>query len=249
MIIDFASFSDKGDREYNEDYIGSANIDNNFVYVLADGLGGHGKGEVASKLVADTITSLVFNKNVKDENFLDTCFVNAQKKLLIEQKNQGATDKMKTTAVVLYINDRYASYGHIGDSRLYVINKKKIVTRTLDHSVPQMLANSGRIKEKDIRHHEDRNRLVKAMGTEWDKESPKYQIDEKNLEIKEDMAFLLCSDGFWEWITEKEMQKVLKKKLSADEQLKQMVEIAYSNGRGKNMDNISAMLIKIKELD
>lgn len=243
MLIDFASFTDKGERNVNEDHINISSNADKHIFVLADGLGGHGKGDVASRFVAEKIISLITDEN----NNLEDCFLIAQKELVKEQKKCSTTYEMKTTAVVLYIDDNKISYGHIGDSRLYFIRKGKIVSRTIDHSVPQMLAISGEIKEKDIRHHEDRNRLLRAMGTEWDEENPKCQIDMQGLEVKKGMSFLLCSDGFWEWITEKEMQRILKKRLSAEEQLQEMLATVLKNGRGNNMDNYSAILVKIKE--
>lgn len=249
MFVDFAVLSDKGERLVNEDYVGTASFGSKHVFVLADGLGGHGKGEVASQLVTEKITEFLTDENAENETFLDDAFWLAQKALLKEQKKYGASNEMKTTAVVLYIDGNKISFGHIGDSRLYLIKNGKIVSRTLDHSVPQMLAISGEIKEKDIRHHEDRNRLLRAMGNEWDREKPEYRIDEKNLIVDKSNDFLLCSDGFWEWITEKQMQKVLKKKLSAENQLRKMTDIVLKNGKGKNMDNYSAILVKIKEPD
>lgn len=244
MLIDFVMFTDKGERSINEDFVCEAHSDGNYVFVLADGLGGHGGGDVASKLVAETITSL-FKNNCSD-NFIDKCFIEAQKSLLEHQKCQYASTSMKTTTVVLYIKDNKINYGHIGDSRLYFIKKGKIISRTLDHSVPQMLVLSGEIKEKDIRHHEDRNRLLRCMGNEWDDTCPKYQIDVQDLQAAKGMNFLLCSDGFWEWITEKEIQKILKKRISAKEQVEKMCETVLKNGKGKNMDNYSVILVKVK---
>lgn len=244
MFIDYAMFTDKGERLINEDFVCEAHSDGNYVFVLADGLGGHGGGDVASKLVAETITSL-FENNCSDI-FIDNCFIEAQKSLLEHQKCQCASTSMKTTAVVLYIKDDKINYGHIGDSRLYFIKKGKIISRTLDHSVPQMLVFSGEIKEKDIRHHEDRNRLLRCMGNEWDDTCPKYQIDVQDLQAENGMSFLMCSDGFWEWITEKEIQKILKKRISTKEQIEKMCETVLKNGKGKNMDNYSAILVKVK---
>ena len=79
--------------------------------------------------------------------------------------------------------------------------------RTIDHSIPQMLALAGEIKEKEIRRHPDRNKLLRVVGTDW--ENPQYEISE-DVEKTGGEAFLLCSDGFWENITEKEMVKCLK---------------------------------------
>ena len=245
MEIDFACFSDKGDRGHNEDYIGNKQLDKSYLFILADGLGGHGKGEVASKLVVENSCSMFTENNLKDESFLNSCFDTSQELLLDEQDKTGSAGKMKTTMVILYFDDKVVKYGHIGDSRLYLIKNNKIISRTNDHSVPQMLVNAGEIKEKEIRHHEDRNRLLRAMGTEWDPESPRYQIDETELVLETGMAFLLCSDGFWEWIVEKDMEKMLKKYDTAKESLDNMIEKVKKAGNGKNMDNFSAILIKI----
>lgn len=245
MKVDYACYSDKGDREHNEDYIGDKQLNNSYLFILADGLGGHGKGEVASKLVVENSLSMFNENNLKDESFLNNCFAASQELLLDEQEKTGSVGKMKTTMVVLYFNDKVVKYGHIGDSRLYLINNNKIVSRTKDHSVPQMLVNSGEIKEKEIRHHEDRNRLLRAMGTEWESDSPKYQIDETELKPEPGMSFLLCSDGFWEWIVEKDMEKILKKYDTAQEALDNMLKKVKKAGNGKNMDNLSAILIKI----
>ena len=115
-------------------------------------------------------------------------------------------NSMKTTAVVLLTDNEKAIWAHIGDSRLYVFRKNKIVLRTLDHSVPQMLVSSGDIKEKEIRNHPDRNRLLRVMGVPWKRQE--YEISEIR-SLSECQAFLLCSDGFWEYITEKMMCKYL----------------------------------------
>lgn len=115
--------------------------------------------------------------------------------------------------------------------------------RTKDHSVPQMLVNSGAIKEKDIRHHEDRSRLLRVMGTEWN--TPKYQImDEFDISAKS--SFLLCTDGFWELIEEKEMGMCLKKSRSPKEWLSSMEQIIRQNGKGTNMDNYTAIAVFVR---
>ena len=132
----------------------------------------------------------------------------------------------------------------MGDSRLYHFRGGNQLSRTIDHSVPQMLVLSGQIKEKDIRRHPDRSALLRAMGAEWD--SPAYEISQRGLEIAKGDTFLLCSDGFWEWIEEKTMIKILKKNLSVHDTLLEMVNEVKKNGIGKGMDNYSAVLVSIK---
>lgn len=244
MITDYACFSNRGDREHNEDSIGVFSRDDRQAFILADGLGGHGCGDLASKTVVDTVEEILNSQYTSDKEFLNTVLTNAQEKILTAQKQSAAANKMKTTAVLLYLHDQCVSSAYIGDSRLYYIRNHSIVRRTFDHSVPQMLFAAGEIKEKDIRHHEDRNRLLRALGTEWDE--PRYQLDTVGQSVDSQDAFLLCSDGFWEWITEKEMEKSLKKGQSSQEALNDMVKKVLKAGKGKNMDNFSAILIQFR---
>ena len=243
MKIDFAVFTDSGDREKNEDSFAVSENENKYCFVLCDGLGGHGKGEIASAYVSQYLKAYYEDCNDPDK-FFDDCFDKAQSGLLEEQKSAGSTFEMKTTAVVLSISDNKFRYGHIGDSRLYHFRKNKMFQRTLDHSVPQMLALAGDIKEKHIRNHPDRNRLLRVMGVEWD--GSRYELSEDQ-ELQKGDAFLLCSDGFWEPITEKEMCKTLKKCSTAEEWINSMSQIVKKNGAETNMDNYTAIAVICKE--
>ncbi len=146
--------------------------------------------------------------------------------------------------VLLLISDNVAQWGHIGDSRLYHFRDGKQLSRTIDHSVPQMLAISGKIKEREIRQHPERSVLLRAMGTEWD--SPSYEIDQRSMRVLKGDTFLLCSDGFWEWIDEKMIIKILKRGLSAYDSLREMMVEVKNNGVGRGMDNFSAILVNVK---
>lgn len=239
-MITYKIITNRGDREINEDFATVAEINGNYCFLLADGLGGHGKGEVASALVVESGKYLF--EHYQGKSFLEDCFSTAQKDLMEEQKLQNAYSEMKTTMVALEIRGNTARWGHIGDSRLYQFYKNKIITRTLDHSVPQMLVMAGEIKEKQIRGHEDRNRLLRVMGVEWS--SPQYTLASE-VPLKECQAFLLCSDGFWELIEEKMMISLLKKSKNVDMWMEGMKAEVRKNGIGKNMDNYTAIGIWI----
>ena len=103
-----------------------------------------------------------------------------------------------------------------------------------------MLVLSKEIKESQIRNHPDRNILLRVLGIEWD--DPMYELLVP-ISLKKCQAFLLCSDGFWELIEEKEMCELLKKSSSVEEWLFSMVEVVKKNGVGRNMDNYSAIAI------
>ena len=96
------------------------------------------------------------------------------------------------------------------------------------------------IKEKDIRHHVDRSKLLRVMGTPW--ETPRFSVSER-IVLKPKDTFLLCSDGFWELIDEKQMIKLLKKSSSGGEWIEKMTQEVVKNGIGTNMDNYSAIAV------
>lgn len=239
MAIEWKLDTNKGGREHNEDYVGMKQKGNHYCFVLADGLGGHGKGEVASQLVVESILAS-FEHNLNSENFLHEALVKAQNELLDRQIKENCVEGMKTTIVVLQIVDSKLRWAYCGDSRLYLFQKKKLKLHSLDHSVPQMLVYTKEIKEKDIRFHEDRNRLLRVMGVDSQKEL--FEISPW-MDKKDNMQFLMCSDGFWELIIEKEMEKSLKKSKSVSEWLDEMIALVATRGVNKDSDNYSAISI------
>lgn len=235
----YAVFTNPGDRPVNEDSVGVFQQGENSCFILCDGLGGHGMGDIASSLVKEVFASQ-FSKTDDMVNFLGQTFMASQDILMAEQIARRAKQRMKTTAVALAADERNAYIGHIGDSRLYVFHHNKVKTRTLDHSIPQMLVLSREIKESQIRNHPDRNIVLRVLGVEW--EEPMYEL-QMPLPLKKCQAFLLCSDGFWELIEEKEMCTLLKKAASVEEWLLNMAEVVKKNGVGRNMDNYSAIAV------
>ncbi len=240
-MVRFSLFSDQGGRDNNEDNIGMYQDGEGFCFVLADGLGGHGKGEIASQLAVETVIG-IFAQEERDKTFLKKAFEAAQESVIKRQEEDRSCRDMKTTLVVLDVEKDQLRWGHMGDSRLYYFVKGKIKERTLDHSVPQMLVSVGEIKEKDIRRHPDRNRLLRVLGTDMDEVN--YQ-ESQTVKRLEKQAFLLCSDGFWELIEEKKMESTLRKAATPEAWIASMKEIVCKNGRGTNMDNYSAVAVWI----
>ena len=264
--LTFSMVSNTGGRPVNEDAIGAFQGENTAGFILCDGLGGHGMGDKASELVKEVfldclkkiqkpgsfsaadLQATTFYEKTTSENMdlpaisslLPTSFTLAQEALLAEQKRLNAESKMKTTAVAFVTDGKMVYIGHVGDSRLYIFRRNKVKFRTLDHSVPQMLVKSCEIKESEIRNHPDRNRLLRALGLETDRQL--YELQEP-YPLRKCQAFLLCSDGFWELIEEEKMCSFLKKAESADEWLRLMNEEVQKNGAGKNMDNNSAIAV------
>ena len=229
-----------GSRLVNEDALGVFEKENKGCYILCDGLGGHGMGDVASNIVVQAFRDRFENGElgVRPEIELEKTFRVAQDILMDEQFARHAQNKMKTTAVACIVDGKKAYIAHVGDSRAYVFSRNKILKRTLDHSIPQMLAISGEISEKEIRNHKERNMLLRVLGVEWEKD----MFDQmKPIPVRKIQAILLCSDGFWELIEDEDMCRFLADSSSVEEWMGKMIAEVNANGKGKDMDNNSAI--------
>ena len=238
--MDFALITKPGSRENNEDSVVTLENDRGSLFVIADGLGGHGKGEIASAIVTDKFRESYENAFHDADSFIPEAMLSAQSQIIRQQKAEAVQYDMKTTCVALLITKGICRIGHVGDTRAYVFHDNKVKLRTLDHSVPQMLVAAGEIKEKQIRKHPDRNRLLRVLGIDWD--TPLYELSE-TIPVEECQAFLLCSDGFWELCNEKKMCGFLKKSANAKAWLSLMTGEVERNGYGKDMDNFTAISI------
>ena len=242
-MLTYAMKSRQGSRNYNEDYIQMHDEVKASMFVLADGLGGCGHGELASRTAVNSVICR-FRRGEENEAppGLDELMENAQKAVMLKQEMVPEAANMCTTLVILKIENNTAKWCHIGDSRLYMFRDGQVAFQTLDHSVPQMLVRMGEIKPEDIRKHPDRNRLLHIVEKPWVEQ--KYVVAEP-VELKKGDAFLLCSDGFWEYIVEDEMCSILRQTKYPDEWLERMTEVVEKNGRGENMDNYSAICVRV----
>ena len=241
MKTDFSSFTDKGGRPVNEAFSGNASKSGTDCFILCDGLGGHGMGDKASHFAVGYIKEY-FHSCRSIQEFIDTVIDSTQNALRKKQQELGLTDKMKTTCVILLICKTEGFSIHVGDSRLYRFRDNAVISRTRDHSIPQMLALTGEIKEEEIRSHPDRNKILRALGDEH--EHLKFEIE--SFEIRPGDSFLLCSDGFWEPVTEKEMEKTLSESRSVKKWLNSMALLARKNSKEKSMDNYTAIAVTVR---
>ena len=206
--------SDSGGRKVNEDTAQSAKSrDGALCLVVADGLGGHGGGDQASKAAAQCICEGFTAQTGLEE--LRGLILEANSRILSLQTKQC---EMKTTAVVLIINKDHMVRAHVGDSRLYHFIDGNLVFQTRDHSVAQMSVVLGDISPDEIRFNEDRSKVLRALG----------QDGNLNVEMREEdlragrHAFLLCTDGFWEYVLEDEMEETLRAAANPDDWIARM---------------------------
>lgn len=240
-MLQCAVISNLGNRAVNED---SCRVfdkgEDNRLLLVADGLGGHGRGDEASRTAMRVAADIITETSLTGIDMIKGIFERSQRCLLARQIQEQCPGSMRTTLCMALAEKDKLIVAHIGDSRVYVFRDGKELLRTKDHSVPQMLVASGEIKEKDIRHHPDRNRLLRVLGTAETTEL-RYEI-EKPLDLQRGDAVLLCSDGFWEYITEREMRRTLKKsKGEVQEWLSMMNDIVQKRGKNQDMDNNTAI--------
>jgi len=240
--MDWNFISLNGAREINEDCVRVVECNDTKCFIVADGLGGHGKGDVASMLACNAFEKVFSEASPHSSlaELLSSGFLCAQTAILNEQKETNSPFQMKTTVCALAVRGDEAVWGHIGDTRLYAFAHNKVKLRTLDHSVPQMLVLARDIKEKNIRNHPDRNKLLRVLGVSGD--IPKFELSAPQ-NLRKYQAFLICSDGFWELIVEKEMSSLLKKSTSAEMWIGKMREVVTQRGSEVDMDNSSAIAI------
>lgn len=230
-------YSDPGGREENEDSVSIVTGKYGLMAVVADGLGGHGGGRIASRSAVDTMEYCFKKDGSMDGDAYSDWFSMANQGVL---DHQTGDCEMKTTMVLLRIQDRCASWAHLGDSRLYHFYNGTLCEQTVDHSVSQMAVFRGEITQDQIRGHEDRNRVLKALGRD----------DQVRPEVKEPMAlspgrhaFLLCTDGFWEYVYEKEMEEDLRLCRNAAEWVEELRMLLRSRAKPGNDNNTAAAVI------
>ncbi|HWP97263.1 MAG TPA: protein phosphatase 2C domain-containing protein [Syntrophomonadaceae bacterium] len=237
MNLEPASISQAGGRKINEDSCAVFHRPPYSCFVVADGLGGHGSGDVASQAAIKAIASSFSSQPDYSAEKLNGYIEVAQRDILLLQSSQSRYRNMRTTVVLLVSDGRQAAWAHVGDSRLYMFRDYKLLAHTLDHSVPQALVRMGEITFEQIRFHEDRNRLLQALGSE---DPPKIETLAQAVDLQKGDAFLLCSDGFWEWVLEEEMEKTLARAKSPAQWLEFMGQILLGKAKPGH-DNYTAV--------
>ncbi len=204
MQLDYFSYTASGGREYNEDSVGTKVNEGNGIFIVADGLGGHRKGEMASDCAVRTVLEAYDDSfpagSTDRRSWLNTVLADVNTRILGLQKDNSCI--MKTTAVVLCIDGQTATWAHVGDSRLYYINNSSIAQITADHSVAYKKYAAGEISRHDINTDEDQSTLLRSLGSPDRYEA---QLCAGPVVVTAGDAFCLCSDGAWEFLHDEEI--------------------------------------------
>jgi PPM family protein phosphatase len=205
--------------------------------MVADGMGGHAAGEVASRMAADTITNEYFNngRGAAAEKKLQQAFTLANKNIYAAAAANAACKGMGTTCTALVIINDHVYYAHVGDSRAYIIKNDTATQITTDHTYVQELIKEGKISPQEAGEHPQRNILTNAMGTK-----PQIRIDTGKCDCTMNThdKLLICSDGLYEYVHDTEIADMLK-----NSPLQEAAEalVATAKARGGH-DNITVVL-------
>lgn len=224
-------------REHNEDSVNIvSNASGEILMAVADGMGGHKDGEVASSIalnhIATRFKSISSVGNKEDAiNWIGEIVKEANALIYKYVAEHKESSGMGTTMVLAILTKEFLLMGNIGDSSGYVIKNKKLHKVTVDHTLVNLLVKSGELSEEDAKNHPKKNVLMRALGA-----SPDVEMDIFNVELGVDGIFL-CSDGLTNMLDDDTIMKVLNNKdLDIDEKLDKL--IFKANNRGGS-DNIS----------
>ena len=239
MTLDCFTYTNQGGRSYNEDSVGEQTSGGNGIFVVADGLGGHQFGEVASACVRDTVLE---NWNPETENrpdWLKNQIAEANQRVLALQREKGSV--LKSTVVALAVDGNRAVWANVGDSRLYYLHGSRIYAYTDDHSVAYKKFKAGEITRAQIGQDEDQSCLLRSVGSE-DRNEPDIHICDIPLEAGD--AFLLCSDGVWEYLKDEEIVIDLLKAQNAKE-WGELLLLRMMPRIGEENDNLTLLTVML----
>lgn len=227
-------------REINQDYVyysstpigGLPNL-----FVVADGMGGHRAGDLASRYTVDTLVGeICSSKNDNPITIVSNAILSANSKLIAKAGESEDYTGMGTTLVVATVLGSSLYVANVGDSRLYLYDGDlKQITR--DHSLVEEMVSIGKLDRSEARTHKQKNIITRAVGTSED-----IMADFFEVEIKPGNVVLMCSDGLTNMVEDSVIAQVLQKDLSAEQMAGELFKLANDNG---GSDNIAIVIIKL----
>lgn len=242
--LDLAIMSRQGGRNYNEDACGHWNSDHQLCCVVADGAGGHGGGDIASKLAVQHMLQRCAHLPVSGPGRMHDMLRDTNRHIIAQRLAGSTQEHMHSTVVSLCIDldAQTALWGHVGDSRLYVFRRGQLRTRTRDHSLVQSLLDAGMIQADQARTHAQRSELLSALGS--DESDLLISVSPDPWQISPGDVFLLCTDGLWEYVEDDELERTLREARDPQDWLASLEALVLKNASHKaSHDNFSALTV------
>ena len=228
-------------RLRNEDSFCVLSKESHHLFAVADGLGGHRGGSIASKMAVDTIQSEFEKWDGKHgDRFVTKAIQNANQEVFSTAQSHPELFSMQTTATVIVLEKDSLSVGHVGDCRLYRVRDERVTVLTKDHSQAAELLRMHLISAEASQQHPGRHQLTRSVGS-----SPFLRIDLVKEKTKPGDSYILCSDGLWSEVFDNDIKKALSEK-DIENSLEELVGKVLKAGAP---DNITGILFRFKEPD
>lgn len=242
--LEYYELSHIGGREINQDYCAHRYFDNAACFIVADGLGGHTKGEVASSSLCEAFMEVApkyYSTMLTDPVItLEKWITHAGETMRdFVLKNEGEIDT-QTTFAFLWMDDTQVVTAHVGDSRIYRLSMHHPIWRTPDHTMLQVYLDEGKITEEEVLNHPLQNRLLKSVNIY---ESPAADIY-VHPPLMEDETLILCTDGFWNYLHKRDLVRFAAShslQISIEEKMNEILKI-----NPLTADNITVLSIRFE---
>jgi protein phosphatase len=209
------------------------------IYIIADGMGGHKGGAIASKLAIDTFIKFIKEASGTPKEIVKEGIRKANEVIYKAAVNDSSLFGMGTTMDVVTIKDDHMYIGHIGDSRVYYMNfNKELDQISKDHSYVQELVDSGAITEEEAYHHPNKNRITRAVGVDTTLE---IDIIDIKIDRKIQLKLLICSDGLTNMLKNDDIYSIINKDNNIRKRSEELLNQSLENG---GTDNISIILVE-----
>lgn len=225
-------------RAVNEDsfFVSEIGDSNALLAVVADGMGGHNAGEIASAETVKTLKELIKNPSAPAKNLLLDAIACANNDIYKMSIKTPQLYGMGTTVTACVISDNKVTAAQVGDSRLYLIRNNEITQITKDHSLVEMLIESGQITKEDAQNHPQKNVITRAIGTDSSVETDIYEF-----QLMTDDVILLCSDGLVNMVEDEKILSII----TNGEDFTTLADILVKEAENAGgHDNITVILIK-----
>lgn len=225
-------------RPHNEDNLSCLALAESTLFVVADGMGGHEAGEVASKIAVDTVCEEVRVGAEQGKDPLRLIEHAVQRaNAAVRQEGQARGSNMGTTISVAYVTDSTAYVANVGDSRVYWVENGTISQITEDHSLVARMVAAGKLTKEEARRHPKSNLLLRTVGTD-----DVVEVDTFRVGLRKGGNLLLCTDGLWGMVPDPDLHTVFAAEKNIKKVCAKLIKKANENG---GLDNITALVVQV----
>ncbi len=214
--------------------------DLNNLFIIADGMGGHNAGEIASQEAIRRLIEFILEREVIGKDyigFLKKATEHANYQTYIKSVKNRGLKGMGTTITAITIEGNKAYGAHVGDSRLYSFRNDELTQITEDHTFIQEMVRTGRLTDDEAKAHPNRNMITRAVGI-----GANVEVDAFEFDINESDILLICSDGLSGMLSNEKISEILATNDTIEQKTQKLVQQALDNG---GEDNVTVILVKV----